>query len=61
MLNLLEACFAYVNACRKATVNIHFIYLGNTEIYCILKTCCHRISILFFTEFHLFHNLISFH
>jgi hypothetical protein len=52
MLNLLEACIAYVNACRKVPVNIHFIYLGNTEIYCILKTCSHNINFVF-AEFHL--------
>jgi hypothetical protein len=39
--------FTYVNACNK--IYICFIYLGNKEIYCILKTC--------FIIFVLFHNL----
>jgi hypothetical protein len=36
----------YANACKKDTLQIHFIYLGNKEIYCIFKTYC-IISVLF--------------
>jgi hypothetical protein len=28
------------NACQKIPPEINFIYLGNNEIYCILKMCC---------------------
>jgi hypothetical protein len=32
--------FACVNACRKTPLTIHFIYLGNKEMYWIFKACC---------------------
>jgi len=51
--------FAYVNVCNKITPEIHFIYLGNMEMYCIFKTCC-VISCLFSTKCCLFHNFIFF-
>jgi hypothetical protein len=25
------------NSCRKIPIEIHFVYLGNKDIYCILK------------------------
>jgi hypothetical protein len=36
---------------KKAPLEIHFIYLGNKEIHCIL---CFIISVLFSTECHVF-------
>jgi hypothetical protein len=38
--------FAYTIAGRETPLEIHFIYLGKKEIYCIFKTCC-IISVLF--------------
>jgi hypothetical protein len=35
-----ELACACVNACRKTALEIHFMYLGNKEIYSIFKTCC---------------------
>jgi hypothetical protein len=32
--------FAYMNTHKRLPLEIHFIYLGNTEIYRIFKTCC---------------------
>jgi len=32
--------FAYVNGHTKHALQVHFIYLGNKEIYCIFKMCC---------------------
>jgi hypothetical protein len=43
---------------EKTPLQIHFIYLGNKEIYCNFKTWC-IISALFSTECCLFHNFIS--
>ena len=40
-------------------LEIHFMYLGNEDIYCILKTWPY--SVLFYTTCHLFHNFIFFH
>lgn len=37
------------------SLEIHFIYLGNKEMYCIFKTYC-IISVLFSTEYHSFHD-----
>jgi hypothetical protein len=45
---------AYGNAQEKNTLEIHCLYLGNKEIYWILKTC----SVLFSTKCHLFDNFI---
>jgi hypothetical protein len=45
--------------CRKTPLEIHFMYLGNKEIYCIFNTCC-IISLLFSTKCSLFHNFIFF-
>jgi len=42
---------------KKMPLEIHFMYLGNKEIYCTFKTRC-IISVLFSTEFHLFCNFI---
>ena len=30
----------YTNTCYKTPLEIQFMYLGQREIYCILKTCC---------------------
>jgi len=32
--------FAYVKAPEKTDLEIHFVYLGNKEINCILQTWC---------------------
>ena len=39
-LTLYGPAFAYVNGHTKHTLQIYFIYLGNKEIYCIIKMCC---------------------
>jgi hypothetical protein len=53
----------YVCVCqcarKKTHLEIHFMYLGNKEIYCIFKTC-YIISVLFSTKCHLFDKLIFF-
>jgi hypothetical protein len=51
--------FAYANAKQKTPLEVHFIYLGNKEIYWIFKSC-YIISILFPTKCHLFDNFIFF-
>jgi hypothetical protein len=48
--------FTYAH--RKTPQGIHFIYLGNNEIYCIFKTC-YAVCVLFSTKRYLFHNFIS--
>jgi len=40
---------------KKPSLEINFTYLGNTEIYCIFKTCC-TIPALFSTQRQLFHK-----
>jgi len=57
-VKLLETHVVYVNAFRR-TLEMHFIYLGKKEIYCIFKTCC-LLSNLFSTKPYLFHALIIF-
>jgi hypothetical protein len=50
-----------ISSCRKAPLDIHFIYLGNKEIYYISKTCYILLKIrgiLFLTKCCLFHNFI---
>jgi len=49
--------FTYENAQNKTSLEIHSIYLGNKETYCIFKTS-HTISLLFSTKYNLFHNFI---
>ena len=44
--------------CEK-TPKIHFIYLGNKEVYCIFKTCC-IMCVLVSTKCHLFHTFTFF-
>jgi hypothetical protein len=51
--------FARANAQKKTPFEIHFICLGNKEIYCIFKTCC-VVSVLLSRECRLFHNYIFF-
>jgi len=51
--------FAYVNSCRRTTLDIHFVYLGKKEIYPIFKTC-YVISVLFSTKWHFFLEFIFF-
>jgi capsid portal protein len=37
-LTIKQPTFVYVNTCKKKPpLEIHFIYLGNKEIYCILR------------------------
>jgi hypothetical protein len=43
----------------QTPLKIHFIYLGNWEIYCTFKTCC-IISILLSSKGCLFHKFILF-
>jgi len=47
------------NTYEETPQEFHFIYLGNTGFYHILKTC-YIIYILFSTTSYLFHNLIFF-
>jgi len=49
--------FTYANSQNKTPLEIHFIYLGNKENYCIFKTGG-IISVLFSTKYNLFHNFI---
>jgi hypothetical protein len=49
--------FTYVNTQNITPLEIHVIYLGNKENYCIFKTGC-IISVLFSVKYHLFHNFI---
>jgi len=58
-LTILRLVFTYVNGCRKIPLQIHFIYLGNKETYCIFKICS-IISILFSTKCHLLNYFIFF-
>ena len=51
--------FTYANAHKKSPLEIHFIYLGNKEIYCIFKTSC-IICILFSMKCCLYHNFTFF-
>jgi len=51
--------FTYANAGKENTLQIHFICLGNKEIYSIFRVWS-TISILLSTELCLFHNLIFF-
>jgi hypothetical protein len=46
------AC-ACVHACRKTALEIHFMYLGNKDIFSIFKTCCIA-SAVFSTKCHYF-------
>ena len=55
----LNEVFAYINACKKTSLDIHFIYLHNKEICCIFKTCC-IISVLFSIKCYSFHNFYHF-
>jgi hypothetical protein len=55
--NLLNDLHLHTRTHLKKTLEIHFIYLGNKEIYCIFKTCC-VICVLFSTKCHLCHNFI---
>jgi hypothetical protein len=57
-LNLLNT-FAYAKARLKTPLEGNFRYLGNKEIYSILKTCL-KIPVLFSTKFSLFLNIIVF-
>jgi len=50
----------YVNLYRKTLLEIHVIYLGNKDIYCIFKSFC-IISVLCSTKFCLFHSFILFY
>jgi len=43
----LRPVFACVNACRKTPLTIHFIYLGNKEIYWIFKGMLYNAIICF--------------
>jgi hypothetical protein len=47
------------NACMKTTLDVHFIYLGNKEIYRIFKAW-YIISVSFSTKCNLFYNFIFF-
>jgi hypothetical protein len=38
-IKLLKACFLVCERTWKNTPEIHFIYFGNEEIYCILEMC----------------------
>jgi hypothetical protein len=51
--------FAYVKAWRTIPLEIHFIYLGNKEVYFIFKTCW-ILSVVFPTKCYLLHNFILF-
>jgi hypothetical protein len=42
---------------EKNTPEIHFVYLGNKEIYCIFMACC-IISVLFSIKYCLFYNFV---
>jgi len=53
---LYRPAFAHMNAHRKTSIEIHFIYLGDKEIFVITETCC--IICFIFTKCHLFHNFI---
>ena len=57
-VKLLETHIVYVNLFRR-TLEMHFVYLGKKEIYCIFKTCC-LLSVLFSTELYLFDAFIVF-
>jgi hypothetical protein len=59
VLTFQTLAFTCASAYRKKSLEIHFIYLGNKEIYCIFKTCC-IISVLFSTKCRLCHNFIFF-
>jgi len=58
-LTIKRPMIAYANAQKKIPLEIHYIYLGNKEIYCIFKTCC-IISVLFSTKCWFFWNFIFF-
>jgi len=53
-----QPTFAHVNAYKTTPLEIHFIHVGNKDIYYIFKTCCilcfiyHKM--LFISQFHLF-------
>ena len=32
--------FAYANACKTTPLEIHLLYLGKKQIYCICKASC---------------------
>ena len=59
LLKAEKPVFAYAYPHRKASLQIHIMYLGNKKIYCILKTCC-IISVLFTTKCHLLHTFYLF-
>lgn len=48
-----------MNPHRKTHLEIHFPYLGNVEIFCIVKTCC-TISFFFSIKCHLLHKFYLF-
>jgi hypothetical protein len=58
LLHFRRFVFASVNM-HKNNPKIHFIYLGNKEIYCILKTSC-LVSVLFSAKCRLFHSFTFF-
>ena len=45
-----------MNTCMTTPLEIHFLYLGNKQIYCIFKSCC-ILSALFW-ELHCFGNFL---
>ena len=54
--NLYRPAFAHMNENGKKHLVIHFIYLGNKEIYFVFKTCC--ITCFISRKCCLFHNFI---
>jgi hypothetical protein len=62
-VNLSKTCgpwFTYVNAVKKTSLEVYFLYLGKMEVYWIFKMCC-IVSVLLPTKYCLFHNFIFFH
>ena len=57
--HLLNTCALICKYTQENTLENHFKYLGNKQIYCIFKTRC-IISVLFSTKYHLLHNFIFF-
>jgi len=51
--------FSFVHTSERTPLEIHLIYLGNKEIYCIIKTRC-IFFVLVTTRCHLFHDCIFF-
>lgn len=48
------------NTRRKIPLETNFIYLGNSEIYCIFKMCF-IMSVLFSTKYYVFYDFIFFY